>query len=109
MPRSDDGHAAPCKRRIAQVAPCDARHTLATLCRSSRHLDRHSGPIHVYVFEEEPEGIARHLLLLSVMLDSSLPARERVQVSDGDSPHDHHKRVLVTLLISSTPRRKGAP
>ena len=33
-----------------------------------------------YVFEEEPEGLARHLLLLSVMLDGSLPARERVEV-----------------------------
>ena len=32
------------------------------------------------MYEEEPEGLARHLLLLSVMLDGSLPARERVEV-----------------------------
>ena len=33
-----------------------------------------------YVYEEEPEGLARHILLLSVLLDGSLPSKERVEV-----------------------------
>lgn len=61
-----------------QVASYDPRHTLTTLCRASRHLDRHQGPMQLYVHEEEPEVLARHVLLLSVMLDGSLAAAERM-------------------------------
>jgi hypothetical protein len=62
-----------------QVEPYDARHTLYTLCQAHRTLEQHSGPIHITLFEEEPEGLARHLLLLSVLLDDSLPATDRIQ------------------------------
>ncbi|KAG1656426.1 hypothetical protein FOA52_009641 [Chlamydomonas sp. UWO 241] len=65
--------------RLLQVAPCDARHTLTTVCRASRTADAHTGPLHLTVWEEEPEGLARHLLLVAVMLDSSLPEGDRVQ------------------------------
>lgn len=33
----------------------------------------------LHVHEEEPEGLARHLLLLSILLDSSIPAKDRIQ------------------------------
>ncbi|MEW5305020.1 MAG: hypothetical protein WDW36_007590 [Sanguina aurantia] len=36
--------------------------------------------LHLYVHEEEPEGLARHLLLLAVLLDGQLQARERSQL-----------------------------
>lgn len=36
--------------------------------------------LHLYVHEEEPEGLARHLLLLAVLLDGQLQARERAQL-----------------------------
>lgn len=82
--------------RILQVASYDARHTIHTLCHSSRH-DGALGPgvmpsssegsvvspavraVHLHLHEEEPEGLARHLLLLSVLLDGSLPTKDRIQ------------------------------
>ncbi len=33
----------------------------------------------MYIYEEEPELIARHILLLSVLLDETLPARDRME------------------------------
>ena len=35
--------------------------------------------MHLYLYEEEPELIARHVLLLSVLLDETLPARDRME------------------------------
>lgn len=68
-----------------QVSPYDARHTLTTLSRASRAVALGSGvlappALHLYVHEEEPEGLARHLLLLAVLLDGQLQARERSQL-----------------------------
>ncbi len=60
-----------------QVCPYDARHTIATLSRISRHPAVSS--LALYVYEEEPEVLARHMLLLHVLLDGSLTARERVE------------------------------
>ncbi|KXZ43299.1 hypothetical protein GPECTOR_95g688 [Gonium pectorale] len=87
LPRSDgeDGAAdLPVDQpiRILQVAPYDARHTLTTICRASRHplLERQQQPVTLYVWEDCPEGLARHLLLLSLLLDGGLLGRERGQL-----------------------------
>ncbi|GFH07897.1 paralyzed flagella protein 22, partial [Haematococcus lacustris] len=67
--------------RILQVASYDCRHTLYTMCRLNRHSAALGNrPVHLYVYEEEAEVLARHLVLWSVMLDAALPARERVEV-----------------------------
>jgi dynein assembly factor 3 len=34
----------------------------------------------MYVYEEEPENLARHILLLSVLLDGTLLAKERTEI-----------------------------
>jgi dynein assembly factor 3 len=63
----------------SQVCPYDVRHTLETVCKARRHGGG-SGPVHLYVHEEHAEGLARHLLLLAVLLDPELPARERSEM-----------------------------
>eukprot|EP00798_Chlamydomonas_sp_ICE-L_P019012 gene19012-25603_t len=74
---SKDFDAAKEPISILQIASYDCRHTLLTICQSRRHeLD---APIHLYVYEEEPELLARHVLLLSIMLDESLNSRDRVE------------------------------
>eukprot|EP00983_Pelagomonas_calceolata_P083955 1156265-Pelagomonas_calceolata.AAC.2 len=65
---------------LLQLAPYDPRHTVYTLSRCERHSISHPGPIHMYVYEEEPENLARHFLLLSVLLDSSLLPKERMEI-----------------------------
>ncbi|GIL80632.1 hypothetical protein Vretimale_9197 [Volvox reticuliferus] len=68
--------------RILQVAPYDARHTLTTMCRAMRHtvLRRQAQPVQLVVWEDSPEGLARHVLLLAVLLDGTLLPRERVEM-----------------------------
>ncbi len=36
--------------------------------------------LHVWVYEEAPEVLARHMLLLSILLDTSLPVRQRTEL-----------------------------
>jgi hypothetical protein len=63
-----------------QAASYDARHSIITLCRLARHEAVVAGrPLHLHVYEEDAEGLARHLLLLSVLLDGSLLARDRME------------------------------
>ena len=38
-----------------------------------------SAQVHLYVWEDCPEGLARHLLLTAVALDASLPPRQRAE------------------------------
>ncbi|GIL63277.1 hypothetical protein Vafri_17380, partial [Volvox africanus] len=69
--------------RILQVAPYDARHTLTTICRATRHpvlqnqKRKQDEPVQLVVWEDSPEGLARHVLLLAVLLDGAIPPRER--------------------------------
>lgn len=52
-----------------QVASYDARHTLQTLCSLARHgAISPQRPVHLFVHEEEPEALCRHMLLLAVLL-----------------------------------------
>ncbi len=36
--------------------------------------------LHIWVYEEAPEILARHMLLLSVLLDNTLPVRQRTEL-----------------------------
>ncbi|KAK3239906.1 hypothetical protein CYMTET_50204 [Cymbomonas tetramitiformis] len=63
-------------RSILQVAPCDCRHTATTIARSWRRAPE---KVAVTVWEPSPEGLARHMLLLSILLDTQLIARDRVE------------------------------
>lgn len=62
---------------LLQVAPYDPRHTAQTMCQASRHGSA-AGTIHIYVYEDTPEALARHILLLGILLDSSLLPSDRV-------------------------------
>eukprot|EP00201_Polytomella_parva_P020331 CAMPEP_0175046950 /NCGR_PEP_ID=MMETSP0052_2-20121109/5320_1 /TAXON_ID=51329 ORGANISM="Polytomella parva, Strain SAG 63-3" /NCGR_SAMPLE_ID=MMETSP0052_2 /ASSEMBLY_ACC=CAM_ASM_000194 /LENGTH=1015 /DNA_ID=CAMNT_0016310763 /DNA_START=40 /DNA_END=3087 /DNA_ORIENTATION=- len=84
--------------KILQVCPYDARHTITTLGRSIRHslsslpksdssscvesvTSKSDDPfVDLFVYEDSPEGLARHLLLVSTWLDSNLPLETRAQV-----------------------------
>ena len=60
------------------MTPYDARHTIQCICHIGRHLPA-SSIIQLHIHEEEPEALARHLLLLGILLDSSLTAKDRLQ------------------------------
>lgn len=49
------------------------------ISRLQRHIASSSRTLHLWVFEEAPEILARHMLQLSVLLDSSLPVRQRTE------------------------------
>eukprot|EP00892_Ulva_mutabilis_P012430 jgi/Ulvmu1/955/UM102_0038.1 len=65
----------PCN--LLQVSPCDPRHTLTTLCRASRH--ECNTPVHIYVYEDNAEAMARHVLLLAILLDHPVDQALRMQ------------------------------
>jgi dynein assembly factor 3 len=64
---------------LLQVSPYDCRHTLATIASwaCSSHLQCQ---LQLHVYEEHPEALARHILLLYMLLDSSLPTRDRAEM-----------------------------
>ncbi|KAG2424086.1 hypothetical protein HXX76_014762 [Chlamydomonas incerta] len=68
--------------RFLQVAPYDARHTLTTIARASRHpaLASSQQPVSLVVWEDCPEGLARHVLLAAVLLDGGVPAKQRAEL-----------------------------
>lgn len=57
----------------------DCRHTALTLARRAQHAAVSNKGMQLYIVEDEPEVLARHLLLLSVLLDRALPIRARVE------------------------------
>lgn len=62
---------------MTQVCSYDCRHTLATVCRKARHTEIDS--LDLWVYEEEPAALVRHMLLMHVLLDSRLTVQERVE------------------------------
>lgn len=60
------------------MATYDARHSLYTLCRLARHPSP-SQTLQLFVYEEEPESLVRHILLVSILLDGSLMVKERME------------------------------
>lgn len=60
-----------------QLAPYDCRHSLHTLANMHRHkvLNGTSCKVHMCIYEENIEGIARHMLLLAIILDATWSTR----------------------------------
>jgi dynein assembly factor 3 len=91
-----------------QVCPYDCRHTLATVSshaaqatldslqesqqqpvqqqqqsqqqHNSKTQQKQLQQLHLYVYESEPEVLARHMLLLAVLFDAALPVRARAEL-----------------------------
>ena len=60
-----------------QIGSYDCRHTALTLASLARKGPL-PGTLHLYIYEEEPEVLARHILCLAILLDTALPTRDRV-------------------------------
>jgi dynein assembly factor 3 len=67
---------------VLQVCPYDCRHTLATARSHISSCAQHqqTQQLDMFVYETEPEGLCRHMLLLSLLFDASLTARERAEM-----------------------------
>mmetsp|Transcript_910 Transcript_910/g.1613 ORF Transcript_910/g.1613 Transcript_910/m.1613 type:complete len:524 (-) Transcript_910:325-1896(-) len=65
------------KLAILQVSPCDPRHTLQTLARSWRRQPERT--VQITVFETSCEALARHMILISIFMDTELTARDRME------------------------------
>ena len=63
-----------------QIGAFDCRHTALMMSRLHRHMLAPTAVLHLWVFEEAPEVLARHMLLLGVLLDPSLPVRQRTEL-----------------------------
>jgi Domain of unknown function (DUF4470) len=63
---------------MIQVASGDMRHTLLTLSRLSR-LPLHTGNIELVIYEDVPEVLSRHMLLVAMALDFTVPTRTRME------------------------------
>jgi hypothetical protein len=70
-----------------QICPYDCRHSLATISNkardaaaSSTSAEQQEQQLLLYLYEAEPEGLARHMLLLVLLFDASLTARERAEM-----------------------------
>lgn len=68
---------------MAQVGSYDCRHSLHTIA----HLHEHkqvgaSGDtkVEIYVVEDEPEVIARHMLLLALLVDPTWAPRQKLEM-----------------------------
>jgi len=66
---------------ILLLQPCDPRHIIHTIAHRHRSFETSENPrpIHFYVFERQPEVIARLILLLHIFLDE-LPIRQRASL-----------------------------
>ncbi|DBB17927.1 TPA: Dynein assembly factor 3, axonemal [Trebouxia sp. C0006] len=65
---------------LLQIGAYDCRHSaqaLASMCKLTTLPNR---TLHIWVYEEAPEILARHMLLLSVLLDNTLPVRQRTEL-----------------------------
>lgn len=73
-----------------QVCPYDSRHTLATIshhhalstaaaagCQQTSNTQQQ---LQLFVYEAEPESLARHMLLLALLFDASFTQRERAEM-----------------------------
>ena len=62
-----------------QVAPYDPRHSIQTICHLGRHNLPADAQIELYVWEENAEALARHMILWAILLDTSLLDTVRMQ------------------------------
>uniref|UniRef100_A0A7S0WW51 Uncharacterized protein n=1 Tax=Pyramimonas obovata TaxID=1411642 RepID=A0A7S0WW51_9CHLO len=66
------------KLAVLQVAPSDPRHTLLTMARAWRRQPERE--VQMTVWESSCESLARHMVLISIILDTDLTPRERMEV-----------------------------
>ena len=74
--------------KVLLVHPGDVRHIITTMCRRRRHRYSPDGnsvtaclrPIEFYLMEPAVELLARHMLLMEVLLDFEVPIRQRAAV-----------------------------
>lgn len=71
---------------LLQVCPYDCRHTLATISSHAARLadkpniQQSPQQLELYVYETEVEGLARHMLLLTLLFDSSFTPQGRAEM-----------------------------
>jgi dynein assembly factor 3 len=78
---ADSGNDSPLRALL--VAPGDVRHVLRSVAAESRRAHEAGTPerpAEYFLYEREPEVLARHMLLLAIALDFELPRRERAEV-----------------------------
>lgn len=75
----EEEKAATAPVSVLLVAPGDVRHVLAAIARRRRWDPelRRRRELHIYVLESSMEVLARHLLLLNVARDGTVPLRQR--------------------------------
>ncbi|KAJ1628509.1 hypothetical protein T492DRAFT_1017924 [Pavlovales sp. CCMP2436] len=71
---------ADAKHTSLLICPGDIRHVLHTLANARASEAAVAQQLTFHVYEEQPECLARHLLLLSIALDFELPRRERAEI-----------------------------
>lgn len=65
---------------MVQIGAYDCRHSAQVIANVCTQKVLPNKTLHIWVYEEAPEILARHMLLLSVLLDSSLPVRQRTEL-----------------------------
>ena len=63
-----------------QIGAYDCRHSAQALANVCKQLAAPNQVLHIWVYEETPEILAKHMLLLSVLLDTKLPVRQRTEL-----------------------------
>ena len=63
-----------------QIGAYDCRHSAQALANVCKQLAAPNKVLHIWVYEETPEILARHMLLLSVLLDMGVPVRQRTEL-----------------------------
>ena len=65
---------------VLQIGAYDCRHSAQALARACKQLAHPNQILHIWVYEEAPAVLARHMLLLSVLLDTDIPVRQRTEL-----------------------------
>ena len=63
-----------------QVGAADCRNSARTLANACKRLMEPNQELHIWVYEEAPEVLARDMLLLSILLDTEVPVRQRTEL-----------------------------
>ncbi|KAL3140672.1 Dynein assembly factor 3, axonemal, variant 2 [Trebouxia sp. C0010 RCD-2024] len=64
---------------ILQIGASDCRNSAKALSSACTRLAGLNQVLHIWVYEEAPEVLARHMLLLSILLDTRMPVRQRTE------------------------------
>lgn len=65
---------------MVQIGAYDCRHSAQAIANMCTQTLLPSRTLHIWVYEEAPEVLARHMLLLSILLDSALPVCQRTEL-----------------------------